>query len=71
MMISKDHPESEVFLPPTADEFRFVTPIGLQALVDVSPNELPDLLVEEIRSKSKADVLTKILTCIQATRFIA
>lgn len=71
MMVPKDLAESEEFLPSTADKFRFVTPIALQVVVDASPTELPDLSIEEIRSKSKADVFTKILTCIQATWFIA
>lgn len=71
MDVPKDLPQSEEFLPSITDNSRFVTPLALEILVHTSPNEVPDLSVEEIRSKSKADVLTKALTCIQATWFIA
>lgn len=71
MDLSKNLPQSEEFLPSNTDTLRFVTPVALEILGHISPNEVPDLSVAELRSKSKADVLAKVFTCIQATWFIA
>ncbi|KAL8996389.1 MAG: hypothetical protein Q9169_004080 [Polycauliona sp. 2 TL-2023] len=71
MDVPRNLSPSQEFMPATADEFRFVTPIALEILAHASPNEVPNLSAKEVASKSKADVLTKILTCVQALWFIA
>ncbi|KAL8818688.1 MAG: hypothetical protein Q9223_002725, partial [Gallowayella weberi] len=71
MDIPKDLPQSEIFLPPATDGFRFVTPNALRTIINASPDELLDLSVTEIESKSKANFLAKALTCSQALWFIA
>ena len=65
--------ESEKFLPSKTNETWFIDDEGVLALMrlDYGPEIIPDLSVEEIKSKSKANGLTKALVCIQALWFIA
>ncbi|KAL8782075.1 MAG: hypothetical protein Q9213_005716 [Squamulea squamosa] len=68
---SKNTPGSERFLPIQNDVFWFLNDTGLRTLMKLSPDEVPNLTEAEIQSKSKANVLAKALTCIQALWFIA
>ena len=66
-------PESKRFLPSDASEFCFVSFDGIHVLLEeeIGRNVIPDLSVEEIKSKSKANGVAKALVCIQAVWFIA
>jgi hypothetical protein len=48
-----------------------LSPRGLSFLAKYHPEILPDISEETIKDKSKADSLTKGLTCFQATYFLA
>ena len=64
--------ESKKFSTSKTNEIWFIDVGGLQVLtqLEYSRKIIPDLLVEEIKSKSKANGLAKALVCIQALWFI-
>ena len=66
-------PESKRFLPQDTSETWFISDYGIDILLKQENyrNVIPDLSEEEIKSKSKANGLTKALVCIQALWFIA
>ena len=43
---------------------------GLRCIATHAAYLIPDILVEDIRDKSKADGLAKVLVCLQATWFV-
>ena len=70
---SENISESEKFLPSHLKGTWFVNHNGLKYLLDQGDNRdiFPNLTEEEIKSKSKANGLTKALVCVQALWFIA
>lgn len=68
--VSENLPESQRFLPLNTSETLFVDYWGVMRVLDQEP-ELLNLSEAEIKSKSKANGLTKALVCIQALWFIA
>ena len=70
--VPENLPESKKFLPSDSSETWFVSDKGIELLMDqgCGSDELPNLSEEEIRSKSNANGLAKILVCIQALWFI-
>ena len=72
IQIPANLPESKRFLPFDAEEISFFTHKGVEALSSglCERDVLPNLLKEEIKSKSKANGLGKALVCVQALWFI-
>lgn len=71
--IPENLPESKRFLPLRTKETWFVTSRGIRSSVEKEAGRdvIPNLSVEEIKSRSKANGLAKALVCIQALWFIA
>lgn len=71
--IPENLPESKRFLPLHTKETCFVTDTLIRYLVakEAGRDVIPNLSVEEIKSRSKANGLAKALVCIQALWFIA
>lgn len=71
--IPENLPESKRFLPFHTREFWFVKEWVIQHLVakEAGRDVIPNLSVEEIKSRSKANGLAKAIICIQALWFIA
>ncbi len=46
-----------------------LTADGVSLLLKAEPSLLPDISIEEVKDKSKANSLTKLLACLQATWF--
>lgn len=71
--IPNNLPESKKSLPSDNSETWFLTSDGVQHLLkqESTHADLPDLSMEDIKSKSKANGLAKALVCIQALWFIA
>ncbi|KAH6712711.1 hypothetical protein BKA61DRAFT_485169 [Leptodontidium sp. MPI-SDFR-AT-0119] len=46
-----------------------LTANGVSLLLKVSPHLLPDISVDEVKDRSKASSLTKLLACVQASWF--
>ena len=64
--------ESKKFLPSHRREIMFLSESLIRGLLRSDHKDvLPNLLEEEIQSKSKANGLAKSLVCIQALWFIA
>lgn len=71
-VIPENLPESKHFLPLHRREVWFLDRWLIMLLSRSDRSELlPDLSVEEVKSKSKANGLEKTLVCIQALWFIA
>ena len=71
--IPENLPVSKRFLPLRTKETWFVTSGGIRSLVQKEGGRdvIPNLSVEEIKSRSKANGLAKALVCFQALWFIA
>ena len=73
--IPENIPESRKFLPPNSNskETWFISQDGFHLLSAEAElrDIIPNLSEEEIKSKSKANGLTKTLVCIQALWFVA
>lgn len=71
--IPENLPESKRFLPLHTREFWFMNGWGIRKVVakEAGRDVFPNLSVEEIKSRSKANGLAKALVCIQALWFIA
>ena len=64
-------PEPKRFLPSHQKEIWFANDAAILHLSKYDGDVIPDLLEEEIKSKSKANGVAKALVCIQALWFIA
>ena len=71
--IPENIPESKKFFSSHSKETWFISLAGIQLLLEQAEYRdiLPNLSVEEIESRSKANGLAKTLVCIQALWFIA
>jgi hypothetical protein len=60
--------EDEQYLPGSRTRIT-LAPNGVHGLAKYAPETLPDVSIEDIRDKSKADTLAKFIVCVQAIWF--
>lgn len=68
--IPKNPPESKSFVPARHRGTWFLRKSGLNLLLAMGKDQVPNLAVDDINSRSKADGLAKTLVCAQALWFI-